>query len=247
MTDKKVGILFSVCDGDERHFKRFITELERLGFFYAVNFDHCSKKTKRLFQQNFLFLDGYENDDPESHFNEMHRQPALTILQREGFDWALSMDVDETLEKFALEKVQEIMQMDVDLVDCQLLDLWGDERHYRIDYTFARSHREKFFNLNSGRTNDQLRYYHPTSHAPKFYLDREAKVVKFHPLYVIHWGIMDQADAEFHTKRWDDIYNKAVGGNPYGFYPYINDPTTVPICNEYDYNDPNFIRHSGKV
>lgn len=245
--DFRLGILFSVCDSDERHFQRFRDELERLGFPFAVNFDHCSEKTKDFFKSSHFFLEGYENDDPESHFNEMHRQPALTILQKAEFDWALSMDVDETLEKFAPQKIEEIMRMDVDLVDCQLLDLWGDERHYRVDGTFARSHREKFFNLNSGRTGEQLRYYHPTSHAPKFFLEREVRVVKFHPLYVIHWGIMDQADVQFHTKRWDDIYTKAVGGQPYQFYDYINDPATVPILNEFDYDDPDFIRHSGKA
>lgn len=233
----KIGILFSVFDGDQKHFDRFAAELQRLALPFAVNFDHCSKETKQLFQQHPNFLAGHENDDPENHFDESHRQTALKLLIKHKFDWALSLDVDETLERRAPEMIQELARKKfydeqnpkrgkvlADVIDFRVLDLWGDERHYRVDGPFRGSHREKMFNLRSGEWN----YYHPTVHAPKLTETKgrtTALVVKGYPCHVLHWGIMDKADAQHHTERWNTIYTRKVGGNPYaaGFYSYIND------------------------
>lgn len=137
--------------------------------------------------------------------------------------------------KEAYEKIPGtgwLREDEADVVDCLVLDLWGDDKHYRVDGTFAGSHREKFFNLKCGT----LAYYHPTIHAPKVKpTGREAIVVRF-PMYVLHWGIMNMDDVKFHTDRWNRIYTKKVGANPYGFYPYLNDPNTVPILKDYDYD-----------
>lgn len=229
LSSLRIAITFSVCDSDEKHFGRFKAELARLGIPYAVNFDHCSKNTKRTFKESDLFINGYEDDAAASHFHEAHRQRALEIVQkRGGFDWVLQMDVDETLELNAPEKIKQVMALGADVVDCVLLDLWGDGLHYRKDGPFGSSHREKFFNL---RTAQKLYYYHPTSHAPKHipHDGRDAVVVKGYPLYFFHWGIMNINDANFHIKRWNAIYTKAVGNNPYqGFYDYIGDPVKNP-------------------
>lgn len=227
----KIALIFSVCDGplgDEKHFDRFYAELERLRIPFAVNFDHCSKKTKDMFSSHPYFFAGNYNDWNTDNFHEAHRQYALDlVLKRGGFDWILQMDVDETFEHDAPAKIRKVMELNADVVDCRVLDLWGDERHYRVDGPFQSSHREKFFNL---RTAKQLYYYHPTSHAPKHVPngDREPIVVRMYPLHVLHWGIMNQEDAEFHCQRWDRIYTRAVGGNPYGLYPYLRDPVTYP-------------------
>lgn len=217
-----LGILFAVCDGDEKHFDRFLAELTRLGFPFAVHFDHCSAETKRRFKEHPLFIDGHEDDDPNSFFGEDSRQSAMDILMKAGFEWALSFDVDETLEKNAHEKIARVLEMKEDVIECPLLDLWGDERHYRVDGPFQSSHREKFFRLTIGRWN----YTHPTSHAPKATpRNREHVVTVGHAdLHVIHWGIMDMDDVRFHTERWNRVYIKKVGKNPYGFYEYMNDP-----------------------
>lgn len=237
-----LGILFPVCDGDARHFDRFIGELTRLGYPFAVHFDHCSPETKARFKAHPLFVGGHEDDDPNSFFGEDSRQSALDILVRKGFDWALSFDVDETLEKAAPEKIREILTLEVDVVECPLLDLWGDAKHYRVDGPFRQSHREKFFRLGIGRWN----YTHPTIHAPKAtprHKEYEVKVGVF-PLYVMHWGIMNMDDVRFHTERWNKIYTQKVGNNPYGFYPYLNDPETKPeiIGFDPDAMGPDFCR-----
>lgn len=228
----KIGVMFSVCDGplgDEKHFDRFLAELTRLGFPFAVNFDHCTEQTRRLFQRRALYLGGYEDNDPESHFDESFRQKALDVLLDKQFDWALSMDVDETLERDAVQKIHEATELGADIVDFPVLDLWGDERHFRRDGPFGSSHREKLFNLR-----EPIAYYHPTVHAPRVKpKGREVVVVKY-PCHVLHWGIMCREDAVFHTERWNRIYTRRVGNNPYasGFYSYIMDESIVPELHE---------------
>lgn len=229
---KRIAIIFSVCDSDRMHFDRFYMELQRLQIPYAVNYDHCDTITKRLFSYGDLFLGAYHNDNPKDFFDETHRQRALDIVNKHGFDWVLQMDVDETLEPDALVRIYQALgyaeKNGYDVLDCPLLDLWEDNKHYRVDGPFARSHREKMFFLKSRA--GKFEYYHPTSHAPKILKSTyECKLIRTTMLYVIHHGIMNKADVEFHTKRWDEIYTRKVGGNPYGFYPYINDPNTVPI------------------
>lgn len=227
----KLAIIFSVCDGDQKHFGRFYAELNRLAFPFFVNFDHCCAETRQLFQSSPHFVRAYVNDRQDDLFDESHRHYALTLAKdARAFDWVLQMDVDETLEKDAPAKIQEILRSGADIVDCRVLDLWGKEddrpMHYRVDGSFRSSHREKFFNL---RTAAKLYYYHPTSHAPRHipHDGREPIILRGYPLHVLHWGIMDAKDILFHTARWTEIYTRAVGGVPYKFYEYINDPDTV--------------------
>ena len=241
-----LGILFPVCDGDAKHFDRFTGDLTRLGYPFAVHFDHCSDETKRRLKEHPLFLEGHEDDDPNSFFGEDSRQSALDILAKHRFAWMLSFDVDETLEKNAPEKIRKILEEDAggaDVVEFPLLDLWGDERHYRVDGPFRSSHREKMFRLSIGRWN----YTHATIHAPKCTprdKDHEVRVIK-PDIFVLHWGIMNMDDVRFHTERWNRVYTKKVGNNPYGFYPYMNDPeNNPPDIREFDPDDigPDFQR-----
>jgi hypothetical protein len=221
----KVGFLFSVFEGDKKHFNRFIQELKRLNLPFTVNFDHCSDATKFRFKSLPNYLDGYEDDDPNSFFDESFRQRPLELLQKHKFDWAFQLDVDETLERDAINKIYDATTIGADIIDCPVIDLWGSKDKYRIDGGFGCSHREKMFNIHN-----TCIYTHPTVHAPKVTRKGEI-IVKRYDLNVIHWGIMDMDDVKEHTERWNTIYIRKVGGNPYasGFYSYINDPATVPF------------------
>ena len=236
----KIGVLFSVFDGDVKHFNRFTAELTRLDLPFAVNFDHCCQKTIDTFRKLPNYLHGYVNNNPESFFDESHRQHALDILLKDKFDWAVSLDVDETLELRAPTIIRQLAEARftdlltpergnqlADVIGFQVLDLWGDDRHYRTDGPFHKSHREKMFHIGIGH----WEYYHPTIHAPKLTEvgGRAALYVRQYPCRVLHWGIMDESDIKEHTERWDAIYTRKVGNNPYGFYPYINNVENVPV------------------
>ncbi len=226
--NRTLGIIFSVCDGergDERHFDRFEAELERLQYPFAVNFDHCSSSTVKRFKRHPLCCGSYRNDNPDEYFDESHRQQALEVLLDHGFEWMLQLDVDETLEKEAPRKIAEYLTLGADIIHARVLDLWLDDKHYRVDGPFKYSGREKLFNL---QVDSGIHYYHPTVHAPKIKpRGREAVLIKRPDFRVLHWGLMTPEDIEFHCKRWDEIYTRKVGANPYGSYIYFRDPNTV--------------------
>ncbi len=225
--DKSLGLLFPTFDGDRKHFARFRAELTRLNLPFAVHLDHCCPATKKLFQSHPLCVGSYCDDDPQSFFDESSRQSALNILASEGFQKFIHMDVDETLERDAPRKLRELAaQPGWDFVGMRVLNLWGDGTHHRADGPVEYGRREKMFNLESHR---EMRYYHPTIHAPKVLPAGREAVLFQSDIFVLHWGIMSHADAEEHHKRWETIYVRKVGGNPYGTYQYLMDPNVTPV------------------
>lgn len=232
--NKDLGVLFPVCDEDRKHFQRLSAELERLGKPFVVHFDHCCKETKSYFVGHRLCFNFTADDDPKSFFDESFRQRPLDILIRFGFKFALQMDADETWEKRAPEKLERLMALGADVCVARCLDFWGDEKHYRVDGPFASSTREKLFKL-PGNT---LKYPHPSAHAPNVVPHgkrREDAVVHRSDLHVLHWGIMSMEDAKFHKDRWDTIYTRKLGGNPYGGYEYYF--SHDPVLAEFDYEE----------
>lgn len=239
----KIGLIFPVCDGplgDEKHFDRFYAELTRLNFPFAVHFDHCCKETVDFFSRHPLFVGGNWDKDPVSHFDESFRENALRALRKAGdFDYFLQMDVDETMERLAPEKVAKLVETGADVIMCRCLDLWENDRQYRVDGPFQSGTREKLFKLRG----NEIEYKHPASHAP--YVNRkraskgaDAKILRPSEslLYVLHWGIMNMEEAELHRKRWHEIYIRKCGNIVYGSYEYYFDPTTVVKLREFDYD-----------
>ena len=80
------------------------------------------------------------------------------------------------------------------------------------------SQREKVFRI-SGNV---IKYPHPSSHAPNVTpygkSKTDAVVVRCHHVRILHWGIMDMEDARVHKERWDTIYTRKLGSNPFGSY-----------------------------
>lgn len=227
--DKLLGLLFPICDADKRHMSRFRAELTRLALPFAVHFDHCCNETKQLFKSHPLFVGCHEDDDPKSFFDESSRNSALAILKATGFETFIHMDVDETLELEAPDKlaeaVDEMRAGRCDLVGMHVLNLWGDRNHHRCDPN-GPGNREKMFNLKIDPT---MVYYHPTIHAPKVKPHGREAVVWMSPCLVLHWGIMSFEDAEDHQKRWAEIYTRKVGGDPYLTYQYLMDRSINPL------------------
>ncbi len=217
----KIGILFSTFDGDYIHFNRFLQELKRLNLPFAVNFDHCCNATKFRFQLLPNYVGGYEDDDPGSFYGEKCKQRPLDILVKQGFDWAIQLDVDETLETNSIAKIQEAIKEDVDVITFRFVNLWGDKTKFRTDGVHCNSKREKLYNLR----NTTCLYAAPTTNAPKVTPNNRKAIVVHKEIFVIHWGMMNLVDAKEHEKSWDVVYGR-TGGNPYGGWRYTSDPNT---------------------
>ncbi len=244
---KSLGLLLTTWDGDKHHFSRVLAEYTRLGYPFAVNFDHCCKETKRLFKTHPNFVGCYENDDPKHVFDETHKQHALDVLVKLGFDWGGYFDTDDILDRRAPQLIPEMLEWDCDLIWCPAIDLWGDAHHYRVDGPLGPSHepdqtehfgkqrRDCFWNLKTGN----WKYKHADVHAPYFEAkDGSGRAARRRrsKLHIIHHGRMDPKDAMRHEKMWDKIYTRALGRNPYrgGFYTYMAE--TEPVLEYFDYD-----------
>lgn len=245
--DKTLGLMFPVCDGprgDEKHFPRFLKEIDRLGLPFAVYFDHCTRETYKLFSSHRLYFDGFDDVDQYSSFDEGSRRYPLNILIKAGFGHILQMDLDETLERDGPAKLRDVLKNGADVTGFWCLDIWDrpesslsetEEPGFwrRIDGPFGAGKREKVFKV----TGNTLRWPAATAHAPDVWptgKTKEESVVKMADISVIHWGIRNLADAQFHRERWDRIYTRAVGGNPYQGYEYYFDKATVPAYAKLD-------------
>lgn len=233
----ELGMLVATCDAHSKHFDRVLGEFARLRIPFAVNFDHCCDDTKRFFKASPYYIGGLENDDPANLFDESHRQGGLDVLVAANrFDWAGYLDTDETFSPKVKRVHVNKMLTDckhLDLIDTPLIDLWGDANHYRDDGPFKNSHRERFYNLRSGK----WRYTTAVVHAPKLFKEQTVEMPdpraykvqwELYPMYFMHYGIMNQADCQFHIDQWNRIYTNKVGNNPYGFYDWIADPIKNP-------------------
>ncbi len=248
MKEKTLGCLFSVSEPDARYLDGMLKQLTWLGFPFAVNFDHCSPWTKRQFKEHPLYLGGFENDDPEKLFDESHRQTALEVVIKAKMDWALRFDIDEVLDHRAPQIIPEIMEMDTDMVWCPCLDMWGDDKHYRVDGMFGpemnpdaqdvlhKQFRKMFYNLHAGK----WVYMYGDVHSPMLFhgeeMVRAPRMIRSR-LHVIHYGLMSYIDTAFKAKRWREIYTRRMGHFPYDHvYDYMNDRSVKVELRDFDYD-----------
>lgn len=224
----RIGVYSSICEEDAVWIDQYLAEIERLDLEFAINLDRCSQETKVRLIAHPRCIGFTIQDDPAIEFTERHKQGVMDILQKDGFDWALAWDVDETWERDFDEKVKVLETIDADYIDLPWKNLWGDVGTIRTDGTFAGGHRVKFYRLTKPWN---WHFEHPITNGAKHRsLDEpvEGKI----DLVCLHHGMMTQELREFHKARWDRIYTAAVGNNPYGFWNYALDPgvtiTTAP-------------------
>lgn len=238
---KQVGAFITTCEEDVRWAAQLLAEVERMGIPFSVHFDRCSQSTVDGMALHHLCVGYTRQDDPSVEYTEMHKQGALDILSREGFDWALHWDADETWEKLGPTKLQDVVAKHdaADYLKVLWLNLWGDKDHIRVDTLFNHPPRVKLYNLQHDvRTGARRRWMfdHKITYGCKM-ADKDGRPMNGvgdcvqTDLACLHHGNMTREMREFHKARWDRIYTQAVGNNPYGFWNYqldeVNHPPTV--------------------
>lgn len=193
----------AVCEEDAVWIPQYLREAGRLGVPFVVHLDRWRGTRELLTHPLCVGMTKQEGEE----FTEQHKQAAFDIVAARKHDWAMAWDIDETFERrmhFDLP--------DADCVDIKWLNLWGDSRHIRVDEGFAEGHRVKFYNLRSGA----WKFDHPITNGAKLQ-SRVASVAKA-DIVCLHWGMATPTLRRQHKERWDRIYTKAVGANPYGFW-----------------------------
>ena len=237
---------------------QYIAEAERWQLPFVMHFDRCSPGTVARLTGHPLCVGTTEQPDRGIPFNETHKQAALDLVRARGFRWALALDADETLADDAPAKLADVAERcRADYVLCRWVNLWGDVAHVRVDGRFAYDVRPKLFSLRSGfvwRYNSPvlnsptgyhtsgeaaiLRALRPYTGTQRARLERQlraqatggpepAALVRDDIIFV-HHGLISRELRELHKRRWDSIYGKAVGYNPYQIWDYALDEVTYP-------------------
>ena len=217
----------SVCEEDAGWIDQYLAEAKRLGIRFAVHLDRCSEATKRKFFDDPRCAGVTENDDPSKEFDETHRSRAFRLCVNSGARWAFNWDIDETLDGDAPETMRRVLNgTGADLVVLRYVELWDDPRTERIDGSFAPpKRRTKFLNLhngvpylfNSGIVNG------PSWPAERTVLEAGDR------LACLHWGHLTRALRLRAKERWDRIYGRQCGRNPYGRWNDVLDETGLEV------------------
>jgi hypothetical protein len=220
----------SICQEDDVWIDLYLSEIERLDLPFAIHFDRCSKETKERLTHP-LRVGWTAQDDPNIEFTEQHKQSVLNVVarHRRKFDWALAWDVDEAWEKDAPRKLKAI-RSDADYLLCRWVNLWGDDRHIRVDGPFCNSKRVKFYSLRH-RNTLRWRFDHPITNGAKLCNLGDMPVRTDQgelDLVCLHRGLMTRELRLQHKERWDRIYSTAVGENPYGIWKLACDEENYP-------------------
>lgn len=227
MTDKLVCAFTAVCEEDAHWLPQYLAEAERLSMPFVMLFDRCSVSTQHLVAGHPLCVDAAFRDESAGEFVETCKQHALDAVKRLGYAWAMAWDVDETFARAAPDRIDQACRLNIDTVDCidvRWVNLWGDDRHVRVDGPFGSGHRTKFYNL----LRSQYTFLSPTVNGPTSDKRARAMVVRRHDIVCVHHGNMLREWRASKKERWDRIYTAAAGRQPYGFWDYMCDEETYP-------------------
>lgn len=205
----KLAIATVLDDRDEQHFDRFKAELKRLGLPCIAVLSNCSEVTERYFYSLFVDLTGVRGITLPS--GENPRGAALPWLAENRFDAFLQLEVHETLEERALQKltgVKELIARGFDLLKLPVSHLWGDHRHRltsRVDQDRV-DWKEKVFNLRTG----MWVFPTPTTMVPRLYLreslfNRRAVQSARVDLAVTNWGLMNLVYDRGHLSKVKNV------------------------------------------
>lgn len=242
--DSPIAAYTCICQDDACWIDQYLREATRLGMPFAMHFDKCTidimeKVTKHPLCMGYTSLDR-TSTNMRVDFDEMHKQKPFDTVVRAEFKWALAWDIDETYERDAPAKIKKICELDTKHVVVRWLNLWETPDQIRVDAHWGCAYRDKFFNLQ----NSVWRFTHKVINGPKqwdtiagkpFDIDGDTDVyVKLMDFVCLHWGLMTDELRRQHKARWDYLYTKAVGANPYGVWNAALDTTNLKVeKNEY--------------
>lgn len=232
-----VAAFIEICEEDAWLMDQLLAEVERLEMPFGIHLDRCSEGTKKRMKKHRLCVASFEQNDPKKEYTEQHKQVIFDKLSAlKKYNWLVQWNADEIWEKDAPAKFPEYLARPEEYLYVRWINCWGDLQHIRVDSVFGGAVRVKFYNV-SGRR--RWTFDHPITHGCKL-LDRSGKAKAVEEvsswkgeLVCLHTGLMTREAREFRRSRWDRIYTKAVGNNPYGFWEYglmeeEYPPTIVP-------------------
>lgn len=225
-SEAKVGAVTPMCEEDAQWLPQYLAEVERLQMHFAVHFDRCSKEFRDRVKAHPLYIGCTLN--VHGTYEERFREGPLRVLEKAKFGVAVFMDMDETFEPAFGSKLAKFVRHPWDCARIYWYNMWEDTETIRLDNP-SNPHRMKLFRL--GEANWTFKGITVDPYPDRKVCTGNTNMVSF------NWGLMSQELREMHKRRWDTIYAKAVGKNPYGFWDYIlaHEAVTGPklsVCQE---------------
>lgn len=216
----------AICEEDGQWVDQYLAEVKRLGIRFAMHFDRCGNdiKTKVSTHRSCIGT----TSESRLPFSEKSKQAVLDLVASSGTCWAMPWDMDETWDKDAVAGLAKLQRLNVDYIMLGWINLWGDSATVRTDGPF-KSLREKMYNLRSGR----YRYDSTVVNGPKLLTSRgfakqDSICHRSWDVVCLHWGLMSEQLRQQHKARWDNVYSRICGKNPYGIWEYALDQVTYP-------------------
>lgn len=239
MTAPCVCAFTSLCREDIGWCRQYLNEAERLGVWFSLHLDRvdpCEPAVKEMLT-NRLCL-GYTKQQNQSiEFTEQHKQGVFDAAAECGFDWLMAWDIDETFEREAPIKLAALRDHidHYDILQVRWANLWDDVFHVRTDGPFTDSFRVKFYNVSERIKSAGIRWVfdHPITNGAR--MTKNGKPCQKDDINILntgiaclHHGLMTRSLRLLHKNRWDRIYTKAVGANPYRIWQFALDEETYP-------------------
>lgn len=212
----------AITEQDACWIDAYLAEAERLQMPFGVHFDRCSVATRVRMIRHPLCVANTRQTDPRQEFTEQHKQGIFDeISSYHHYKWLMAWDADETFERDAPEKLAKIATSDADNLQVVWLNLWNDMNHVRVDGPFNRPPRVKFYNLQGGR---RWFFDHPVVNGAKLVPPKADYRCERTDLVCLHHGMITEELRRQKKERWDRIYSKAVGENPYKIWDFALNP-----------------------
>lgn len=213
----KIGIFTALCEQDKNWLPQFMKQCEILGYPVSWYADHLSLETLIQLEQWPLTFAIFEGK--AELFSEKSKGKAMDALVGH-FDWAIQMDIDETWEAGAeLSLPKELSNHpDGQTAEVPMVTVFKDKDvlYQRLDPYFkdgVESKRCRIYNLKY-----QWGFADPITCGAYRYRDgsKLPDYISF-PLSIstVHWGYWTHELMEKKKKKWDEVYTKVVGRNPY--------------------------------
>jgi hypothetical protein len=227
----------SLCEEDASWIDQYLAEIERLYIPFVINFDRCSQRTKERIGNHRLCIGTCNQDNPAMEFSEKSKQPVLNVIariaQEWGPTWALAWDIDETWERDAPEKFAKLFNQQAavegtDVLRTRWVNLWGDPMHIRVDPPFRGVLREKLYRMAPRLA---WKFVSSVTNGPRGYDLNDgsySRQVSNTDIVCLHHGLMTHELRALHRDRWNRIYGRAIGKNPYQIWDCAFDPERCP-------------------
>lgn len=226
----KIGMFVATCDADWQWVAQFKKEALRLGFPVAWYGDNLSEEHLKEIQDFELTVGVFDGKDK---FSEKSKGHAMRILKRAGFDWGIQMDIDETFERDAKEKIEKGLNDEYHQMSCRMITVYEDNGLYRrTDPYFlngGESRRARFYNFKY-----DWNYVDVFTNGAYLCGGETARIGELE-VHSVHWGYKSLDLRKEHGEKWDRVYKEAGGRNPYDTYSYLVDikPTVEVLEDKY--------------